>query len=57
VGSVDDRATDGEWNLVRSGDPARNMGFHVNGGCACMIMQSPLVRGTRNWGIRPGNFR
>jgi hypothetical protein len=57
VGGVDDRTADGKWNSMGGGDPARNMGFHVNGHCAYSIVKSALIRGIRNRCIRPGNFR
>jgi len=38
MGCVDHRATHREGDFVRRGNPARNVGFHVNGGGARLLV-------------------
>ena len=57
MGRIDHRATHRERDFVRSGNPARNVGFHVNCDGAGFIVQSPLIRGKCNGGIDAYNFR
>ena len=42
MGRIDHGATHRERDLVRSGNPARNVGFHVNGDGAGLIVRFNL---------------